>query len=197
MKNRLFLMAITTATLTLSDPQISLAKTVSYDFTVDVLSGPLTGERYTGMTSVDVTDLLKDNNESVKSTSITFEFGDAKFTEADDVQNPEADSPRANFQGGEFLGNTYIVSSFGNNATEIPFIQNVAVDGFAIDNGDFGYVVGANLYRGIVTYRLLPGDEQLDTPAQSVPEPSFWMGLVTIGYAISGGRWLTRLESDQ
>ncbi len=192
MKNRLFLMAVTAATFTLFNPQRSLAQTVSYDFTVDILSGPLSGERYTGITSVDVTNLPADNNESVKSTAITFDFGGVQFTEANDAQDTEAESPSANFQGGEFLGNTYFVSSFGENATEIPRVKNVVVEGFAIDNNRFGYLVDANLYGGVVTYGLPPAADnpQPSPPAQSVPEPSLWVGLATLGGTVSCRRWL-------
>lgn len=180
MKNRLSLIAITTAALTLSDIQVSLAQTVSYDFNVDVLSGPLINERYTGSVLVDVTDLTNNNNETVTSTLITFDFGGFEFTEADDVQDMDANSPRANFQDGEFLGSTYIVSRFGNNPTEIPLIEDVFIDGFAIDNNDFGYLVGANLYRGKVSYGLPPGSNEPD-PIQPVPEPSLWLGLAAAG----------------
>ncbi|MBT9315982.1 hypothetical protein [Leptothoe spongobia] len=194
MKNRLFLIAVMTATVTLSDAHAALAETVSYNFTVDVLSGPLSGESYIGVTSVDLTDPIT-NNENIKTTSITFSVGGVEFTEADDVQDIDANSPRANFQNGEFLGNTYIVSRLGNNPTEIPLVQNVSIDGFAIDNSDFGYVVGADLYRGTVRYFLPPESNEANGPTQSVPEPSMWLGLATIGCTAGYGRRLTRRAS--
>ncbi|MEO1179484.1 MAG: hypothetical protein AAFX51_01255, partial [Cyanobacteria bacterium J06636_28] len=113
MMNHVFLATVTAVALALSDTQVSLAQTLSYDFTVDVTSGPLTGERYTGITSVDLTDVLEDNYEIVKSPSITFDFGGVNFTEVNDVQDVDAISPRANFQDGNFIGNTYIVSRVG------------------------------------------------------------------------------------
>ncbi|MBX2863190.1 MAG: hypothetical protein KTR27_06505 [Leptolyngbyaceae cyanobacterium MAG.088] len=177
-------MAIASAVLTLSKAQASWAQTVFYDFTVDITSGPLVGERYTGDTSADVTNLSQTGNETLQQTSINFIFGDVEFTEADDVQDSEANSPRANFQDGEFIGNTYIVSRVGETPTEIPLIDDVLVDGFAIDNNEFGYVVGANLYRGTVNYALLPNAD--DPDVQSVPEPAFWLGFATVGY------WLRR-----
>ncbi|ESA35066.1 pep-cterm exosortase interaction domain-containing protein [Leptolyngbya sp. Heron Island J] len=182
--NRVWLLAATTVGVVLSNTQVSFAQTVTYDFTVDVTSGPLSGESYVGETSVDITNLLLEGNETVQSTSITFNFGNVEFTEADDVQDLDARSPRANFQDDNFLGNTYIVSRFGNRPIEIPLIDNVPVDGFAIDNSEFGYVVGADLYRGVVNYAL-PLDS--DTPnAQPVPEPSLWLGFILVGY------WLRR-----
>ncbi|MGD1857756.1 MAG: hypothetical protein ACFB2W_26270 [Leptolyngbyaceae cyanobacterium] len=187
MKNRLVLAVVTTAAFTLSNTSASSAQTTSYDFTVDILSGPLLGESYTGLTSIDLTELSENNNETIKSQSISFMFGGVEFTEADDIQDIDANSPRANFLDGDFLGNTYIVSRFGENPTEIPLIQNVLIDGFAIDNDEFGYVIGADLYRGQVSYSV-PLEaaviEEIDGPVQQVPEPSLWLGLATIGYAI-------------
>ncbi|NEQ48648.1 MAG: hypothetical protein F6K11_00740 [Leptolyngbya sp. SIO3F4] len=194
MKNRLFLTAVTTAALTVSGAKVSLAQNISYNFTVDVLSGPLSGETYTGVTSFGLMEPISDT-EIVKSTSILFDLGGVEFTEADDVQDVDANSPRANFQDGEFLGNTYIVSRFGNNPTEIPLIQDIAIDGFAIDNSDFGYVVGASLYRGTVSYRLPPEPNESNGSMQSVPEPSLFLGLATIGCTLSCSRWLTRRTS--
>ena len=185
MINHVFLATVTAAALILSDTQVSLAQTRSYDFTVDVMSGPLVGERYTGMTSVDFTDLFEDNYETIKSTSITFDFGGVDFTEANDVQDVDANSPRANFQDGKFIGNTYIVSRFGRRSTDIPVIQDVSLDGFAIDNSDFGYVVGANLYTGQVSYSLPleVNKPKASEPAQPVPEPSLWVGLAAVACA--------------
>ncbi|MEL6334918.1 MAG: hypothetical protein AAFQ76_20305 [Cyanobacteria bacterium J06626_26] len=197
MMNHVFLATVTAVALALSDTQVSLAQTLSYDFTVDVTSGPLTGERYTGITSVDLTDVLEDNYEIVKSPSITFDFGGVNFTEVNDVQDVDAISPRANFQDGNFIGNTYIVSRFGRRPTDIPLVKDVALDGFAIDNSDFGYVVGANFYTGKVSYSLPPDvDKSManEPDAQPVPEPSLWVGLATVAWSCASryGRRLTR-----
>ncbi|MEO0395281.1 MAG: hypothetical protein AAF243_04745 [Cyanobacteria bacterium P01_A01_bin.137] len=198
MMNHVFLATVTAAALTLSDTQVSLAQTLFYDFTVDVTSGPLTGERYTGITSVDLTNLPEDNDEIVKSPSITFDFGGVNFTDANDVQDVDANSPRANFQDGNFIGNTYIVSRFGRRPTDIPLIKDVSLDGFAIDNSDFGYVVGANFYTGKVSYSLPPNvnKQNANEPdAQPVPEPSLWFGLAAIVCSCAcshHGRRLTR-----
>ena len=189
MTNRVWLTAVTTAIVTLFAPQVALAKNVVQDFTVDltvdVTSGPLTGERYTGLISVDMPNLLNHYDETVLLTSITFDFGGIEFTAEDDVQDPDANSPRVNFQAGSFMGSTYIVSRFGERSTDIPPINGVMVDGFAIDNSEFGYIVGPNLYRGAVSYAL-PDDDYLE--AQSVPEPTVWLGLITI----CCGCWLPR-----
>lgn len=190
MRDYIILIAGATAAWAVFNGQVSAAQTV-YDVTVDVVSGPLTGESYTGTTFVDLAD-SSNNNEFVKSTSITFNFGGTKFTERDDVQDPDANSPKVNFHEGEFLGNTYIVSRFGNNPTDIPLIQDIAIDGFAIDNKEFGYVIGANLYQGTVSYNLPHPPELLDDQVRTVPEPSTWAGLATVGWTIGCGRWLTR-----
>ena len=184
MINRVWLTAATAAVAFLSNTQVSFAQTFNHDFTIDVTSGPLMDERYTGTISVDVTDLFSTGYETVKPTSIAFNFGNVEFTEADDVRDIDADSPRANFQDGEFMGITYIVSRFGDKPTDIPLINNISIDGFAIDNSEFGYVVGENLYRGIVNYTLPPKSDEPNV--QSVPESSFWLGFTIIGY------WLVR-----
>ncbi|MEM7795599.1 MAG: hypothetical protein AAF579_14250 [Cyanobacteria bacterium P01_C01_bin.118] len=199
MRNYAVLIAGAAAALAVFDGQVSVAQTVSYDVTVDVVSGPLSGERYTGTTLIDLTD-PSNNNEIFKSTSIVFNFGGTEFTELDDVQDPDANSPRANFQDSNFLGNTFIVSRFGNHPTDIPLIQDIAIDGFAIDNNDFGYLIGTDLYRGTVSYSLLqnsepldePFDEPLDEQIQTVPEPSVWVGLATVCWTAGCGRQLTR-----
>ncbi len=184
MMSRVWLMATTNAIVFLSNTQVSFAQTVTYDFTVDVTSGPLIGDRYTGTTSVDVTNLFLTDYETLNPTSLTFNFGNVEFTEADDVRDLDAGSPRVNFQDGEFMGSTYIVSRLGERPTNIPLINGVSIDGFAIDNSEFGYVVGANLYRGIVHYELPPSSAAPDV--KSVPEPSFWLGFTLMGY------WLRR-----
>lgn len=184
MTNSVWLTAATTAVVFLSNAQASFAQAVSYDFTVDITSGPLMGERHTGVTSVDVTNLFSTGYETVQPESITFNFDNVEFTEANDVRDVDADSPRVNFQDGEFTGITYIVSRLGERPTDIPLINGVAVDGFAIDDSEFGYVVGADFYRGTVNYGLSPN---LSTPnAQPVPEPSAWLGFTLVGY------WLMR-----
>lgn len=193
--NPTFLIVITITLLTFANTQVSFAQTVvPYDFTVNVISGPLSGSRYRGITSVDLTNLAN-NNETVAPTSIMFDFGGIEFTKANDVQDVDARSPRANFQDGNFIGNIYIVSRFGNNPTDIPLINNVQVDGFAIDNSNFGYIVGADLYTGTVSYKLPPSSAQPkpqripeSAPPQPVPEPSVWAA----GLTIAGWWWLRR-----
>lgn len=183
MMNRVWLVAVTATALTLSYVQVSRAQSVAYDFTVDVMSGPLTGERYMG--AVDLPNLLETRYEAVEPISIKFDFGDIEFTDADDVRDIDANSPRANFQDGNFMGSTYIVSRFGDRPTEIPLISGVAVDGFAIDNSEFGYIVGENLYQGMVSYAALSNDS---SDAQSVPEPNVWLGLgIMVGWLMRRG----------
>ena len=191
MVNRVCLLAATAAVLTLSNAQVSFAQTVSYNFTVDVISGPFENKHYTGITSVDLSNLSEDTTKTRPPTSILFDFGGVEFTDANDVRDADADSPRANFhQNDSFVGITYIVSRFGEMPTEIPLIDGISVDGFAIDNNDFGYIVGTNLYRGTVNYTLPANPENGDTDnkpePQPVSEPSFWFGLATVGY------WLSR-----
>lgn len=184
--NRVCLVAAATTVLTVFRAPTVFAQTVSYDVIVDVTSGPLTGDRYTGITSVEVDSLVKDGNNIFQPVSITFDAGGIEFTDANDVRDIDANSPSANFQNGEFLGATYIVSRFGNNPTDIPPINGVSVDGFAIDNSKFGYVVGANLYKGMVNYGLPPESSTTNPTPQPVPEPSLWLGLAMAGC------WLTR-----
>ena len=184
-------LAATAVVLTLSNAQVSFAKTVSYDFAVDVISGPFADERYTGVTSVDLSELSENIDETRPPTSIIFDFGSIEFTDANDVRDIDADSPRVNFrQNDSYVGITYIESRFGEAPTEIPLIDGVSVDGFAIDNNDFGYVVGADIYRGTVSYALPhdteDGDMETSQEPQPVPEPSLWLGFATVGY------WLSR-----
>lgn len=186
MVNRICLAAAAATALTTFRAPVTLAQSVSYDFTVDITTGPLSGEQYTGITSIELTDLLNDAAESIEPVAISFNFGETEFTDIDDVRDVDANSPKANFADGDFLGITYIVSRFGENPTDLPLIGNTAVDGFAIDNSDFGYAVGENLYRGIVSYDVSPESQDLDEQAvpdvQAVPEPSLWLGLVAAGW---------------
>lgn len=185
MINRLSLMATAVASFAVSVSSVVQAQPLDYNFTVDVTSGPLVGDRYVGITSVELDDFLSSPMDgSIQSVSVRLALGGVEFTETQDVQDIDAQSPRANFENGEFLGTTYIVSRFGNNPTDIPLINGVAVDGFAIDNSQFGYVVGANFYQGTVNYDLPL--EMSSSPVQSVPEPSILLGLVGAGF------WLTR-----
>lgn len=187
MKNRLYFVVLTAAVLTVLRAPIARAETVDYDVTVDVTSGPLAGDRYSGITSVELANGVENNIS--QPVTIAFDFGGTEFTDADDSRDIEANSPRANFHEGDFLGTTYIVSRFGDNSTDIPLIDGTAVAGFAIDNREFGYAVGANLYRGVVNYTLVSeSSEPVDLEPQSVPEPSLWLGLA----AVSCGGWLTR-----
>lgn len=167
-------------------PSVAEAQSFDYSFTVNVVSGPLAGGQYEGIVSVEADrPLLDETVDTVPSLlAIRFELGGVEFTEVQDSQDVDAQSPRANFEDGEFLGLTYIVSRFGKNPTDIPLINDVTVDGFAIDNSEFGYVVGADLYRGIVDYSLPPSLNRpnLDGPnPQSVPEPAMWFGFAAIG----------------
>lgn len=188
MINRLGLVATAVASFAVSVSSVAQAQPFDYSFTVDVISGPLVGDRYTGITSVELDDLLGSPIDgSIQSVSVRLALGGVEFTETQDVQDIDAQSPRANFENGEFLGTTYIVSRFGNNPTDIPLINGVFVDGFAIDNSQFGYVVGANFYQGTVNYNLPL--ETSTAPIQSVPEPSLLFGLVGAGY------WLIRRNS--
>ena len=182
MINRICLAAVATAALTALRAPVTLAQSVSYDFTVNITTGPLSGEQYAGMASIELTDLLNGTAESSEPSDISFNFGETEFTEIDDVWDVDANSPKANFANGDFLGITYIVSRFGENPTDLPLISNTAVDGFAIDDSDFGYAVGENLYRGIVSYDASPDSQ--DQAAQAVPEPSLWLGLGIAGWLV-------------
>ena len=180
--NRVCWIAVAAVTLILTGAKTSVAQTITYDFTVSLTSGPLAGERYPGTPSVEL-GLLGGPDETVPPLSLLFEFGDTAFTEADDSQDMDANSPGANFQDGGFVGSTYIVSRFGDNPTDIPPVGGALVDGFAISNSDFGYVVGTNLYTGVVSYTV-PANP---TDSQSVPEPAGWRGI-----ARGFGCWLVR-----
>lgn len=190
MNNRIGLVAVVAAAIGFP-ATVAHAQPFEYGFTVDVTSGPLVGDRYMGITFVDGENILEDVRR-VHSVAIEFEFGGIEFTETQDVQDVDAQSPRANFEAGQFLGTTYIVSRFGRNPTDIPLINGVEVDGFAIDNSQFGYVVGPDLYGGTVNYLLsspAPVPIFPETPnSQQVPEPSLWLGVAAIGC----GCWRTR-----
>lgn len=189
MINRLYFVALTVATLTISTP-VARAATVDYDVTVDVTSGPLAGDRYSGVTSVELADGLEP--DASQPIAITFDFLGTEFTEADDSRDADANSPRANFYRGDFVGATYTVSRFSDNPTDIPVVKGIAVDGFAIDNDEFGYTVGTDLYRGVVNYTLSAEAFESAEP-QPVSEPSLWLGLVTVGC----GGWLARCFSKE
>lgn len=190
MIKRICLIALTATAFTVLEIPAT-AQTVTYDVTINVTSGPLMGQRYIGETSLELSRVLKKRNESIQPISITFNFGDIEFTETDDVRDVDAYSPRANFNDGNFEGITYIVSRFGDHPTDIPQIDHVSMDGFVVDNSAFGYVVGANLYSGVVNYTAPPKSPPPEI--QTVPEPSLWLGLVTAGC----GCWLTRRQYQQ
>ncbi len=175
-------LAIATAGLALRFAAIEAnsaqAAIITYDFTVDVTTGSLTDTQYQGFFSYDDSTLTASGVESVEiaeGLSISFEFLEVTYTEADD-DLVDFGFPFVEFNQGNLVGLQYTVS---NNAIFSIFGDNPN----GLGGGDqFNYIdeTSFEVGNGSVTYSLRPA-------SASVPEPSAVIGLSILGFG-----WLVR-----
>lgn len=102
-----------------------------FNFDVNVNSGALNGNTYSGSFSYDDATLTGSGSESVTVDSLNFTFEGTPYTEADDIGS----GAEAIFEGGTFLGLNYSTSaafSFApgfTSASEATFNYNVSGTG--------------------------------------------------------------------
>ena len=151
------------------------AAEMTFDFTVDIADGPLSGRQFTGSTTFDTDEVV---SGSIEQPEIRFNFLDKIFTEADDIDFFFGLFPTVEFEGERFLGINYVVD-------ESAFFNPVDIPGetsafgffpsfFGDDPATFDYSTqdGNFFFEGVVTYteRTAP-----------VPEPSILAALLMLG----------------
>lgn len=158
-----------------------LAIPVTYDFTVEVDDGPLSGNQYFGNTTFDLADLMEDPEDPefdiVVQPTINFNFVDNLFTEADDIEFPSGDFPIAAFQDGRFLGLSYLVDEsdfLPQNINPVTIPGEVVYFEIFLDSFAYG-IQPDGFLEGTVSYT------QRDS---AVPEPSAIAGLIFFGLSL-------------
>ncbi len=152
------------------------AATITYDFDVNVTSGPLDNNIYEGSFSYEDSTLKGIGLETVgvaEELSVSFEFLGGTYTEADD-NNFSFNFPIVEFKNGSFVGLQYIVNDIPNNSIFAVFGNDP--DGLGGENR-FQYVDvnSFEVSQGSVTYSL----RSHSTP---VPEPGTAAGLSVLGF---------------
>ena len=153
------------------------AATITYDFDVNITSGPLGDNIYEGFFSYDDSTLTGIGREKVgvaEELSIVFEFLGETYTEVDD-NNFDFNFPFGEFQYDSLVGLQYIINDTPNNSILSIFGDNPN----GLGGGDRFQYVDVNSFEvneGRVTYSLRP-----------VPEPGMAVGLGAVGLG-----WLLR-----
>ena len=144
--------------LTLINSPLVRAATMSYDFQVDIDSGTLSGDSFSGSFSFDNVGLTNIGEEFLPLDSIEFNFEGTDYT---DVSVPLSE---AVFFDGEFLGLGYSPDD------SFAFVPGF----FAIDEAYFTYdIVDIGAGAGDVTYTV--------PDSTTTPESSSIFGLISLG----------------
>lgn len=148
----------------------ALAANLTYDFTVDLTSGSLTDQQYSGFVSYDDSTLTGTGLETLgvrQGMSISFNFLDETYDETSDLDFPSY--PLLEFQDGSFSGLTFLAlneSGFGFQFST----QNLSeLGGDLFLYGKVPTVDG----RGVTKYSL-----------RSVPEPSLTLSSAFMGFGL-------------
>lgn len=113
-----------------------------FNFDVDIDSGPLNGNTYSGSFSYDDATLTGFNNESVPVIDLDYTFDGVNYTDADDV----GFGAEVLFNNGQFLGLSYSTN------TQFSFVP-----GFTSTNDSyFTYDVPSGAGSGDITYTATP-----------------------------------------
>jgi hypothetical protein len=159
---------------------IAEAATLAYNFSVDVTSGTLAGQTFSGSFFVDNSKLTgigtERLNPSNNGLSISFNFNGTSLTAADDGNYPNL--PFVEFDNGSLIGLNWLPEV--NSIPILAIASSVSADGGAFINDplgggnqfayDLSAVGGSGTGTGSVTYT-----------ATAVPTPSTTAGLITIG----------------
>lgn len=146
-----------------------LAATITYDFTLDVTSGSLTGIQGSGFFSYDDSTLTGIGLETLgdsEELSISFNFLGKAYNETDDADFP--DFPFVQFQDSSLLGLSFLTV----RNDEFRFqIENSDPNPDVLGGNEFTFSSPLDIEgSGIVNYSLRP-----------VPEPSAISGVVLLG----------------
>lgn len=172
--------AVATAAAALSlvvmEAEKAQAATITYDFTVNVTSGSLTGTQPSGFFSYDDSTLTGVGLETVgvnEGLAISFNFLGETYDETDDIEAP--DYPILQFQDSSLLGlnfNVFYAPSFQSFA--IADEVDVAIGAIGTNGGSiFAYDTDPSVgFEGLgtVTYSARP-----------IPEPGSVAGLGILG----------------
>lgn len=137
----------------------SHAATISYNFTVDIISGPLDGDSFSGSLAYDDAALTTSGSELVDVENLSFNFQGIDYTEADGDAAVE-------FIDGEFLG-----LDFSPNPT-FSFVPGF----FDLSEASFVYSVAGSGGLSNLNYTLVT-DGGVDT---TTPEPTALLGLFAV-----------------
>ena len=163
-------------------PDSVRAAILHYDFEVDIMNGPLSGEISLGWLSFDNESLTGIGHELITTENndlkIKFDFLGKIFTEEDESNETfEREEPVPNilFVDGEFQGLSYRVDEIrGTKLTPIPS----PVQDFTILRNGFGYRTETDdqiHLGGVVTYTK---------KSSKVPEPGTSLALVLLGSSL-------------
>lgn len=150
------------------------AATITYDFDVNVTSGPLDNNIYEGSFSYDDSTLTGTGLETVgvaEELSVSFEFLGVTYTEAND-NNFLFNFPIVEFKDGSLVGLQYIVNDTPNNSIFALFGDNP--DNLGGDRFQYVDVNSFEVSEGSVTYSL--------RGSVPVPEPDIAAELVVLGF---------------
>lgn len=149
--------------------------TITYDFDVNITSGPLDDNIYEGFLSYDDSTLTGIGQEKIgvaEELSIVFEFLGKTYTEADD-NNFSFNFPFVEFKEDSLVGLQYIVNDTPNNSIFAMFSN----DSDGLEGGNRFQYIDVNSFEvneGSVTSYLRPAS----TP---IPESSSVAGLMVLG----------------
>ena len=161
------------------------AATVTYDFGISVNSGLFAGQTFSGALSFNDTSVTGVGEEHLTIETLSLEFFDTTYTEADLEDILEADLadilPDVRFLDGKFLGISSSDSNYDlSEIAEIAF--EIAGNSFFYETPDLGSGSGA------VSYTLREEGDVAEAPV-STPEPSGVLALGLVSGAIARRRF--------
>lgn len=163
MNNKLSQVLITATTLAMGTFTIQTAQAaiLNFDVNVNIDSGPLNGESYSGSFRYDNSSLTGVGDESVALSSIDFNFFGVDYDENNGT------TPDAIFLDNDFLG-----LSWSADSVEFSFVPGFT----SIDQAFFAYDIlgGAGAGAGDITFTQ-------DLDLQDVPESNSVIGLLLLG----------------
>lgn len=138
------------------------AATINYNFTVDITSGILTGESYSGSLAYDDGNLTNSGSELIEVENLSFNFQGVDYTEADSDAAVE-------FLDGEFLG-----LDFSPNPT-FAFVPGF----FDLSEASFVYSVVGSGGLSNLEYTLVAEE---NNGTATTPEPGILLALFGVGF---------------
>jgi len=178
-RQKLAIFTAAAALIAVIDTQTAKAATITYDFTVDITSGPLTGTQPTGFFSYDDASLTGVGLETVglnDGLSISFNFLGETYSETDDAGVP--DYPIVQFQDRSLLGLNF-------NVFYAPSFQSFAIaDEANVSTGEIGLGAGNVFAYDTDPSVQFEGLGTVTYSARPIPEPSSVVGLSVLGLGL-------------